>query len=69
MNKCQGFNLSEKLVQGQINLGEVGKYIMEEDVRKFVRLLKEELDENLPLNKLEIKDAIIDKLAGEKLCQ
>jgi len=52
------FNLSEK-IRPIIDSKSNKKYIFEEDVKEFVRRLKEELSHT--------QDNIIDKLAGDKL--
>lgn len=60
------FNLSEKIW----NDGQEGcnNMFYEEDIKEFIRLLKEELDNRIISNTAnEICKEIIDKLAGEKL--
>lgn len=74
------FNLSDKIQVGkfidELDL-EMNHYILDEDVKEFIRLLKEEIIANAGNNeenriylreskKMGIFD-ILDKLAGEKL--
>jgi hypothetical protein len=64
------FNLSEKFYLRIID-GKNKKCYKEENVKEFIRLLKEEIkkDQDICLSYMdeERMDKIIDKLAGEKL--
>ena len=68
MNK--EFNLSEKIETANLDMEvwEEFDFLDVEDVKEFIRLLKEELDDRIRSNTAnEICNEIIDKLAGEKL--
>ena len=52
--------LSEKICLGSMSYG---TFFLEEDVKEFIKELKEQLLEH----PLIFTDAVIDKLAGEKL--
>ncbi len=59
--KEEEFNLSEKMKMHRYDSNFEKRYFLEEeDVKEFIRLLKEELDANYI-------DRIIDKLVGDKL--
>ena len=64
------FNLSEKIKGFGIHREKIKKgYIDEEDVKEFIKRLKEEFcDEDEDYNMYEI-NKIIDKLAGDKLIE
>lgn len=55
------FNLSEKMIKHNEGMFD------REDVKQFIKLLKEELIRNLGKNKKELFNRIINKLAGDEL--
>lgn len=64
------FNLSERIVGGDTLLAELGFAIRIEDVKEFIRRLKEEIKEHFRKSELWGSKGyleLIDKLAGEKL--
>jgi hypothetical protein len=63
-NKTE-FNLSKRVNPLKLECGEV-YYYKEEDVKEFIRLLKEFIREDLPSPYWNVCDKI-DSLAGEKL--
>ena len=71
---CEAFNLSEKAENNNLVGGlDIGKVYWEDDIKEFIRLLKEEVENSqYDYANLEhvMKDKvieIIDKLVGDKL--
>ena len=64
--KTKEFNLSEKMHTSTLDIAKAKKehigYFKREDVKEFIKKLKEEL-----LKRQIIVDVIIDSLAGDKL--
>lgn len=64
MKTSEEFNLSEKIYGGRNGFD----YVIEKnDVKEFIRLLKDEISDGCSGEHKTIHDRIIDKLAGEKL--
>ena len=64
-NPKEEFNLSEKIQPGG-NYDYSCKLFWKEDVKEFIRLLKERIKKSI-ISQQETAYSIIDKLAGEKL--
>ena len=63
------FNLSDQMIPSHIKDPSKGGFFLDVDIKEFIKLLKEEIDN--PLHEIDCSFAyiedIIDKLAGDKL--